>query len=135
MEGQEAWPGSSAAAVAGLERDNLALVHQLSQERQHGREVEAEWARRLDTARQQHRDNLASLAALVAAQNKVTACSPPYSSILPCQVGREWRSEMSSLTTKYNTKLRAAQQRNKELRAELAKLQVRPNELSPSYHT
>ena len=33
---------------------------------------------------------------------------------------------MSSLTTKYNTKLRAAQQRNKELRAELAKLQVRP---------
>ena len=55
---------------------------------------------------------------------------------------------MSSLTTKYNTKLRAAQQRNKELRAELAKLQVRPganqackpcllfiNELSPSYRT
>ena len=33
---------------------------------------------------------------------------------------------MSSLTSKYNTKLRAAQQRNKELRAELAKLQVRP---------
>ena len=33
---------------------------------------------------------------------------------------------MSSLTTKYNTKLRAAQQRNKELRAELAQLQVRP---------
>merc|ERR1711884_212354 len=75
-----------------------------------------------------------------------TAYSPPYSSISPCQVGREWRSEMSSLTTKYNTKLRAAQQRNKELRAELAKLQVRPganqackpcllfiNELSPSY--
>ena len=58
--------------MAGLERENLALVHELSQERQHGREVEAEWARRLDTARQQHRDNLASLAALVAAQNKVT---------------------------------------------------------------
>ena len=31
---------------------------------------------------------------------------------------------MSSLTTKYNTKLRAAQQRNKELRAELTQLQV-----------
>ena len=123
--------------MAGLERENLALVHQLSQERQHGREVEAEWARRLDTARQQHKDNLASLAALVAAQNKVTGWIPSlyYISILPWQVGREWRSEMSSLTTKYNTKLRAAQQRNKELRAELAKLQVRPNELSPSYHT
>ena len=41
---------------------------------------------------------------------------------------------MSSLTTKYNTKLRAAQQRNKELRAELAKLQVHVcclNKLSP----
>ena len=62
--------------MARLERDNLALVHQLSQERQHGREVEAEWARRLDTARQQHRDNLASLAALVAAQNKVAAYLP-----------------------------------------------------------
>merc|ERR1711884_498691 len=49
------------------------MGHQLSQERQHGREVEAEWARRLDTARQQHRDNLASLAALVASQNKVPA--------------------------------------------------------------
>ena len=60
-----------AAAVAGLERDNLALVHLLSQERQRQREVEAAWARRLDTARQQHRDNLASLAALVASQNKV----------------------------------------------------------------
>ena len=66
-----------AAAVAGLERDNLALVHELSQERQHGREVEAEWALRLDTARQQHRDNLASLAALVAAQNKVPGYLSP----------------------------------------------------------
>ena len=59
--------------MAGLERDNLALVHLLSQERQRQREVEAAWARRLDTARQQHRDNLASLAALVATQNKVPA--------------------------------------------------------------
>ena len=57
--------------MAGLERDNLALVHLLSQERQRQREVEAAWARRLDTARQQHRDNLASLVALVATQNKV----------------------------------------------------------------
>ena len=74
-----------AAAVAGLERENLALVHQLSQERQHQREVEAEWARRLDTARQQHGDNLASLAALVAAQNKVAAYLP-YITALSCHV-------------------------------------------------
>ena len=40
------------------------------------------------------------------------------------EVGREWLREMAELTRIYQTKLEDVQTRNKELRLELAELQV-----------
>ena len=41
------------------------------------------------------------------------------------EIGREWVREMAELTRKYQTKLEDVQTRNKELRLELAEMQVR----------
>lgn len=40
------------------------------------------------------------------------------------EIGREWVREMAELTRKYQTKLEDVQARNKELRLELAEVQV-----------
>ena len=40
------------------------------------------------------------------------------------EIGREWVREMAELTIKYQTKLEEVQARNKELRLELAEVQV-----------
>ena len=40
------------------------------------------------------------------------------------EIGREWVREMAELTRKYQTKLEEVQARNKELRLELAEVQV-----------
>ena len=80
----------------------------------------------LQRRRQDREDNLI-VGQLVASQNKVPYNYHYDDETIQCyfvEIGREWVREMAELTRKYQTKLEEVQARNKELRLELAEVQV-----------
>ena len=54
---------------------------------------------------------------------------------LLCQVGDQWKEEMQDLTSKFECRLREAQQRNKDMRvrAEQVKVSVRMEQVNKKF--
>ena len=75
--------------------------------------------------RRQDKEECLIVGQLIASQNKVSYFRLNISGdCYMVEVGREWLREMAELTRIYQTKLEDVQTRNKELRLELAELQV-----------